>query len=192
MPQATVDMSNRVMCDGCDTLFLPDSTVRGGLLFESKAICPTCKPKWMKSIRAHNEQHLIRDEAGAQETFYDAVMRWRGGNHAVVISMPTQEDADQMAASLVRRSSVVIDTSDATALHYADQARLPMWTIYKHPTDFPKQYVARMFLALPHVMATAYCIVDDTLDGLRQRMPAGTTCIQRQHGDEPQIVEVWL
>lgn len=102
MPQARVDMSGRVLCDDCDRLFTAESTETGGMLFESKALCPTCTPKWMDGIKKHKEERYIRDMAEPGETFFNAVMRWRGGNNDVVIT-GNQADVDDMAENYRKR-----------------------------------------------------------------------------------------
>ena len=86
MPQAKIDVSDRALCDDCDSLFTAASPEAGGILFQSKAICPACAPKWEKSAADYGEEHFIRDRARAGETFFDAVMRRRNGNNTVTIT----------------------------------------------------------------------------------------------------------
>jgi hypothetical protein len=86
MARKTVDVSHLAICDDCDAIFTRESPDVGGLLFERKALCPTCAPKWEESAAKHGEEHYIRDRAKEGEKFFDAVMRWRGGNHSVVIT----------------------------------------------------------------------------------------------------------
>jgi hypothetical protein len=69
---------------------------------------------------------------------------------------------------------------------------LCIWAVYAHPDDFPTQYVARMFvLDVP----TEQVIFASTLDGIRSKLLAlhpGLTCLARQPGDPPVVVETWL
>ena len=71
---------------------------------------------------------------------------------------------------------------------------LPMWTIYKHPSDFPDSYVVRRSLvtregAFPDrtVWATA-----PTLEGCHAFLPPGLVRLPRKPDDDPVIVEVWF
>lgn len=69
------------------------------------------------------------------------------------------------------------------------QTKLPMITVYKHPEDYPEQYVARVWDANrpTHLIALA-----DTLDELRETIPQGMYNLGRQPQDDPCIVEVWI
>lgn len=65
-----------------------------------------------------------------------------------------------------------------------------MWTVYEKPSDYPNSYVARRFV---NEQPLAEVIVSGTLADIRRQMiHMGLTCLQRDPGDEPQIVEVWL
>lgn len=97
MAIVSIDMSDRVLCDDCDRLFLADSQDVGGMLFESKALCPHCAPKWELSAKKYGEEHFIRDRARDGETFFAAVMRWREGNNDVRISGDDEFVADMQA-----------------------------------------------------------------------------------------------
>ena len=71
-----IDMSDEVLCDLCNKSYkgLPD---RGGIIFESKAICPDCTPDIMESIEEHNEQKFIRATCPDNVTFYSFVINYR-------------------------------------------------------------------------------------------------------------------
>lgn len=74
-------------------------------------------------------------------------------------------------------------------------AVLSMWTVYERPSDYPELYVARRWDIVRHAREPVW--TDDvrtapTLEGLRALLPPGLHCMPRQHGDEPQVVEVWL
>lgn len=55
----TIDIGNTVLCDDCNKDFT-DSKETGGILFQSKAICPKCTPKWVGSAKKYNEERFIR------------------------------------------------------------------------------------------------------------------------------------
>lgn len=73
---------------------------------------------------------------------------------------------------------------------------LPMWTIYDHPLDWPKGYMARKHeVGNGTIRATSRMIggTDDSLPSLRRVFTeAGLTCMTRAVEDDPKIVEVWL
>lgn len=95
MAKIEIDVSDKVLCDDCDKLFTADSPETGGILFQSKALCPTCAPKWEASAAKYGEEHLIRGRAAVGETFFAATMRWRAGNNTVVLT-GSQDFVDDM------------------------------------------------------------------------------------------------
>ena len=67
---------------------------------------------------------------------------------------------------------------------------LKIWTIYDHPTDYPDNFVARLFLL---DKPTTYLVIASTLDDLRGAMrEAGLIQLDRSPGDDPKIVETWM
>lgn len=71
---------------------------------------------------------------------------------------------------------------------------LPMWTIYDHPRDAPDLFVARKHLIeRGFSVATSEAFACKSLEPLRERMlEMGLTCLPRQEGDDPVIVESWI
>lgn len=76
---------------------------------------------------------------------------------------------------------------------------LPMWVIYDHPKDFPDCFVARKHVVVgglpPGISmsgATPETLTADTLAALREKLPPGLTCLTRDLGDDPVILETWL
>lgn len=70
---------------------------------------------------------------------------------------------------------------------------LPIWTIYDNPSDYPGKYVLRRSVAARgFVITDPVCYVSDTLDAARKMLPPGLFRLDRQPGDEVQIVETWL
>lgn len=80
----SIDVGDRVVCDACDVNFTNSDAV-GGLLFQSKAICPVCTPRLMKSVEKFGEQRFIRGRAEPGETFKAFVLRIRGGNNTITV-----------------------------------------------------------------------------------------------------------
>jgi hypothetical protein len=77
-----------------------------------------------------------------------------------------------------------------------DLVRLPMWTIYDHPSDFPQSWVARLFYALPQPSATDQVLKADTLDALVAQIPGIAdgrwTWLERLPADDPKIHGVFV
>lgn len=76
----------------------------------------------------------------------------------------------------------------------ARRGALAMWTVYERPADYICGFVARMFLVEAGgprpTMSTMKCL---ELGPIREKlMHAGLTCVGREAGDEPQVVETWL
>ena len=67
---------------------------------------------------------------------------------------------------------------------------LSLWTIYDHPRDYPRSYVARRFeLDQP----TGEHMVSPDIASLRdEMMRRGLTCLMRDPTDDACIVETWL
>jgi len=72
---------------------------------------------------------------------------------------------------------------------------LAMWTVYKHPKDYPNNYVARRFdVDADGPKASNSVIIMDDLDDLRDILAfqMHLVCLSRNEGDDPVIVETWL
>lgn len=69
-----------------------------------------------------------------------------------------------------------------------------MWTIYDHPSDAPEFFVARKWLITGGAaIATGETMSEEDIDTLRKYFQiGGMTCLPRQPGDDPVIVESWL
>jgi hypothetical protein len=72
---------------------------------------------------------------------------------------------------------------------------LAMWTVYKHPKDYPDKYVARRFdVDANGPRPSESIIITGTLAQLREvlQFELHLTCLSRDGGDDPVIVETWL
>lgn len=70
---------------------------------------------------------------------------------------------------------------------------LAMWTIYKHPSDYPGKYVARRFdVSAGGVVGTDNLFVEKDYNKLLGMLPLGLHCLPRDENDDPNIVETWL
>jgi hypothetical protein len=70
---------------------------------------------------------------------------------------------------------------------------LELWTVYRHPRDYPDKFVARMSLATsPEPTRTNEMFVADSLDEVRALLPPGLHCLQHLTEDDPVIIEIWV
>jgi len=81
-PGHPIPVGRLVVCDSCSEDFT-DSPLQGGLIFQSKAICPTCAPTWEQRIQEFGEERLIRMRCRSGQTFGDFVRAYRGPNAAI-------------------------------------------------------------------------------------------------------------
>lgn len=70
-----VNPEERVICDFCNKEFYDDDT-KGGLAFNSSAVCPDCAPHIRKNAKENDETKYIVENDG--RTFYEFVMLMRG------------------------------------------------------------------------------------------------------------------
>jgi hypothetical protein len=73
--------------------------------------------------------------------------------------------------------------------------QLTLWTIYRHPSDYPGKWVMRgheIVSSAGIVRSHDACIVATTLDEIRSYVPPGTRCVGRAPQDNPNIYECWL
>lgn len=68
---------------------------------------------------------------------------------------------------------------------------LDIWTIYRHPRDYPDKYVARKTVVPPGT-PTNDMFIAGSLDEARALLPRGLHRMPRSAEDDPVIVEVWL
>jgi hypothetical protein len=71
---------------------------------------------------------------------------------------------------------------------------LRLWTIYRHPSDYPDKYVARLFeVKGTGPRPTESIVIAPDLETLRaQMMEMKLTKMDRMKDDDPVIVEVWI
>ena len=75
--------------------------------------------------------------------------------------------------------------------------QLPMWIVTDHPDDHPDHYVARRHEwhggEIRQYLPTTMAIMHRDLETLRAELQSmGLTCIPRELGDDPVVVETWL
>ena len=68
--------------------------------------------------------------------------------------------------------------------------KLTIWTIYKHPSDYPDEWVLRAH-DVPGGPRFG-CATADTLQAIRRKVPLHLHCLARSEDDDPAIYEVWV
>lgn len=64
-----------------------------------------------------------------------------------------------------------------------------LWTIYKHPKDYPDKFIARKFIL---DKPTDDIRIGNTLEEVRDMLPPGLIRLDRDFTDDIVIVETWL
>lgn len=84
MSRQVIDIGDMVVCDLCNEEYTgkPDP---GGFLFQSKAVCPACAPKFERDVRKFQEEHLIRARCPEGQPFAAWVLSLRGGDNTIQI-----------------------------------------------------------------------------------------------------------
>lgn len=67
--------------------------------------------------------------------------------------------------------------------------RMPIITVYEHPTDYPTKYVARLF---DLQFGTQFVSVADTLDEVRMSIPGNLVRFLPDARDDSHIIEVYI
>lgn len=74
----TLQPGRLVFCDGCGEDYT-DSPATGGILFQSKAICPTCASKWEQGAKQYGEERFIKARCPVGMAFSDWVRKTMRG-----------------------------------------------------------------------------------------------------------------
>lgn len=79
-----IPVGDIVVCDFCNEDFT-DYAWEGGMIFESKAVCPPCTDRMMPDIIKFHEQRHIKAMCPDGTTFADFVRKYRGPDAAIRI-----------------------------------------------------------------------------------------------------------
>lgn len=86
-----MDIGNRVVCDLCNTDFSSrDDT--GGLLLQSKAVCPLCSVEVKKSCLKYGEMEFIKAYCPKEMSFRDWILSYRSDNIIRRIEFDSHEE----------------------------------------------------------------------------------------------------
>lgn len=71
---------------------------------------------------------------------------------------------------------------------------ITMWTIYKHPTDYPDYYVVRACEVFSDgsIVHSPDCSLHETLWQARESLPPNLYNLGRMKEDDPVIKESWI
>ncbi|MFL1449166.1 hypothetical protein ACI77O_12295 [Pseudomonas tritici] len=67
-----------------------------------------------------------------------------------------------------------------------------IWVVYDHPIEYPDKFVGRRWEVKPEHGPTEDILLADSVDALRQQLPAGLIRLPRNVADNPSIVETWI
>ena len=68
-----------------------------------------------------------------------------------------------------------------------------LYTVYKHPTDFPDKWAMRAFIvSAKAINPSSTVITGDSLEEIRSHLPRGLTRMDRHPEDDPIIYETWI
>jgi hypothetical protein len=77
-----------------------------------------------------------------------------------------------------------------------DLVRMPMWTVYEGPSDYPDHWVARLWYSLPDPTPTDAVIIADSFAALKKKIPGMETgrwhFLMRLGDDDPNIAGVFV
>lgn len=71
-----IDMGDTVLCDVCNEDYT-HSSATGGMLFDTRAVCPDCETKVIKDANSYDEMHLVRGHCPAFITFANWIRSMR-------------------------------------------------------------------------------------------------------------------
>lgn len=79
-----IEVGDSARCDFCGDEYRgrPDP---GGILFQSKAVCPQCAPKLEADAALYGETSFIRARCPPGVSFHAWVMGLRGGDNAIKV-----------------------------------------------------------------------------------------------------------
>lgn len=81
-----VDIGDMVVCDFCNEDYTNNHVATGGLIFQSKAVCPGCSPRLLDDVERYHEQRYIRAHCQQGQTFADFVREYRGNNNSIKVT----------------------------------------------------------------------------------------------------------
>jgi hypothetical protein len=84
-PGKKIPVGRLVVCDDCNVDY-SDRLDRGGLLFQSKAICPLCALGWWRLIALYGEQKYVQGECPPDKTFADWGREMRGPDAGIRVT----------------------------------------------------------------------------------------------------------
>lgn len=95
--------------------------------------------------------------------------------------------------NITRADFDILADSFAEDLDLLDISKFPLISVYLNPKDYPGKFVARLFdIQAGHVCITRYIMISDSLEDIRNEMPAGLYRLDRTQDDDLELLEVWV
>lgn len=71
---------------------------------------------------------------------------------------------------------------------------LSMWTVYDHPDDFPRMFIARRYeVTALQIKTTVDALASEDLESIRKHLRRlGLTVVGRYEDDDPKTLETWI
>lgn len=85
MKNTALNISNTVICDICDKDY-STSNKKGGFIFATNAVCPTCVPALLRDIKMFGESNYIKAFCPADMSFKDFILKRRESKKSLQIS----------------------------------------------------------------------------------------------------------
>ena len=79
-----IEIGDLVLCDICNKDWTTE-TQTGGMLVQSKGVCPDCSPKYRCDLIKYEEQYLIRAICPPETSFADWIRSLRGPEATIEI-----------------------------------------------------------------------------------------------------------
>ncbi len=71
---------NVITCQVCEEKYSHHTTLRGGMIFDGKPVCPLCTPNFTKIIQDKNEYRKVNRTIPEDMNFYSGWLKWKSEN----------------------------------------------------------------------------------------------------------------
>lgn len=82
---------------------------------------------------------------------------------------------------------IILNNFQEIDIHKIKQ--IPIIAVYNHPTDYPDNFVARLWIGNK---PSRYVVLCNNIDELRQSIPPWMQKLMPADQDDPVIIETWL
>lgn len=96
MTTHTIYLGDTVLCDLCNKEYLPDTPGEGGIVFGSRAVCPSCAPQIISDATKYDELDYIKAQQPLGVTFHEWVTRDLRGGEPGKITVTSLDDPKEL------------------------------------------------------------------------------------------------